>query len=79
MKLLKNLINKINYKIYLKNKGIIYTFINKTNIYFNKALKVILLKDYNSHFLWKTQFKSNNQTSMSANLIKFQKQYFKNK
>jgi hypothetical protein len=49
MKHLKNLKNKLNYRIFLKNKGIIDIYFNKKNI--KETVKIFPLRDYNSHRL----------------------------
>lgn len=56
MKRLKNLKNKLNYRIFLKNKGIIDIYFNKKNT--KETIKVFPLKDYNSHRLWKVKFQT---------------------
>ncbi len=56
MKHLKNLKNKLNYRIFLKNKGLIDIYFNKKNE--KETIKIFPLKDYNSHRLWQGRFQT---------------------
>ena len=68
MKSLKNLKNKLNYKIFLKNKGIIDIYFNKKNT--KHTLYAFPLSDYNSHRLWKIKFQSQLLNSTINTLLK---------
>jgi hypothetical protein len=46
MKCLKNLKNKLNYKIFLKNKGIAEIYFNTKST--KETIRIFPLKDYNS-------------------------------
>lgn len=74
MKPLKNLKNKLNYRVFLKNKGIIDIYFNKKNI--KETIKIFPLKDYNSHRLWKIKFQTelldnNKNTALEKFEIKY--------
>ncbi len=56
MKCLKNLKNKLNYKIFLKNKGIAEIYFNTKST--KETIRIFPLKDYNSSRLWKINFQN---------------------
>lgn len=68
MKILKNLKNKLNYKIFLKNKGIVDLYFNKKNT--KHTLYIFPLTDYNSHRLWKIKFQGQGLDSTVNTILK---------
>lgn len=61
--------NILNYKIFLKNKGIINIYTNKGSS--KKILKIHLFStDYNSHILWKLKSKEKINAVIQSTLKK---------